>query len=334
MSNDVAEGWAKLEGSLKPTPPQRKAYDHYRPFRAAIGDFVSEAQNDERIFIGIEQFDREMRGVSSGHFCSIVGRTHSGKTLLATHIMRMNAERRMILYSPDETRTLILAKLAAATHGINSIELEARVASDDQDAIRLLHETVDAFPNLAVFDKRLSHLDMQIALDETMTEWGDKPEAVFVDFMKLVEGETMQAKFEFIKGFGMHNRFPLFALHQMSRTAGAKGQEVTLEGGEFGGEDYATFQIGVRRRKYELEFNIREARAKAHADEERIRVLEEELRWHQNTITVNLTKNKRPGGDAILDTDFGLDRTNGRIYELGHRAPTGYVPPKYEQTEF
>jgi hypothetical protein len=330
--HDFGSAWGNVErGGLElvPTrPAPRRNYVHYRPLSAAVDEFISEAQNDHRIYIGLDEFDVEMRGVSPGHLCLIVGRTHSGKTLLATHVLRHNRDKRVLLLTPDETSTLILAKLAAATHGINSVDLERRVAADDHEAIRLLHETVEEFPNLIVIDKRLSHVDMDIAFDEACSVWGAPPDALIVDFMKLVEGETMQAKFEFIKSFGMHKRVPTFALHQMSRSSGAGGQSVTLEGGEFGGEDFATFQIGVRRRKYQIESELRDLLPKEHKGGDvvaRIQSLQEDLRYHEHTVTINLTKNKRPGGDGIDDMDFELDRATGRIYPLGSRMPRGYV---------
>ena len=346
---DWAAAWNGVElEQPRSTNPSSKptTYQHYRPLRDSIGSFVREAQG-ERIYLGLEPFDTEMRGVSAGHFCLIVGRTHGGKTLTLLHIMRYNRRKRMILYTPDETSTLVLAKLAAMAHGVPSIELEQRIANGDKAAIELLHDTVDEFPNLAIFDRRLGAREMEVAYNEASNAWTAEPELMMVDFVRLVEGETMEGKFEMLKGFGMEHEVPLFALHQMSRSAGANGQEVTLEGGEFGGEQYATFQVGVRRRKFQLEAEKRDLLTKVNGRNgdlarERLRYIDEDIRYHQNTVTLNLTKNKRPGGDSIEDTDFGLDRSTGRIIELHGGLAGGYQPrkleavptPRWSQSEF
>jgi hypothetical protein len=274
-----------------------------------------------------------MRGIGAGHLCLIVGYSHSGKTQLLLHWLRSNREKRIVMYEPDEPATLTLTKLTAVTSGVGARELEARVAADDQEAIRLLRATaLEEFPNLAVFDKPLTPQLMERGYDEVCEVWGDAPELVIVDYVDLVQaGETVQAKLDYIKGFGSRHEVPMIAIHQTSRSAGAEGRTMTISSGNYGGEQHATFLVGVRRKKSALLAELAEQRQRwergSEAAYDRIQELEHDLRIHEFTLTANLVKNKRPGGGLIDELDFELDTETGRIYPLD----VGDLPGQYQQ---
>src|SRR5690606_3797101 len=119
--------------SLETEPPTpAKPRLHYRPLTEAIGDFVTEAQDTHRIYTGIQQLDAQMRGIGRGHLALVVGYTHNGKTLFVTHMLRHNKDKRIAFFTPDETQTLILAKLAAVESGVAAQELEQLVAQRDE----------------------------------------------------------------------------------------------------------------------------------------------------------------------------------------------------------
>jgi hypothetical protein len=114
-------------------------------------------------------------------------------------------------------------------------------------------------------------------------------------------------------------------LHQSSRTAGKDGQAVTISSGSFGGEQQATHLIGVRRRKNEIIAAIKEMEEKIGSAanpkpewDDRLADLRYDLGVHQDTVTFNLVKNKRPPCHLVDDTDFVLDKETGRIEQLGY----------------
>lgn len=299
-------------------------YRYYTPLEEAADDYVHWAQRpNERIYIGVDEFDRAMRGTAPGELTLIVGYAHSGKTLLITELLLHNRDRRVALFTPDETRTLVLIKLVSVLHGIPAEELELQIAADNAEAIELVRSTArDQFPNLAVFDESLSLSDMDRALTEVEHYWGDRAEAVIIDYASLVTGvgDDDVSKINASKTWGKKRRVPLFLLHQSSRTAGANGAKVRIDSGGFGGEQQATFVIGVRRKKSELLARIEELREKLAtqvnpSDMLRDRLLEAEhdLRLHEHTITFNLVKCKRPPSRLVDDLDFTLDADTGRI---------------------
>jgi replicative DNA helicase len=327
--DDISAGWDSV-GRQQVAPPTE--YRMYSPLSEAADSFVRWAQSpQERIHLGITQIDSELRGIAPGEIAMMLGFAHGGKTLVLLHALRKNREKHIALFIPDEPKQLVLTKLTCIHHKIDARELEARVASDDQEAIKLLRQTAEEdFPNLAVFDQPLTASDMERAYGELCDVWGRVPELVVVDYLDLVEaGETVPDKATFLKGFGRRHDIPMLVLHQTSRTAGADGKKMTMSSGSYGGEQQATSIIGVRRKKYQIAHEINELiekldRSHSERTQDRLEYLRMEARIHEYTVTVSLLKNKRPAGQLVDDIDFELDATTGRLTELNGELPQQY----------
>lgn len=331
---DIQAGWKEVEaGADAPAPSIHREYRHYVPLTEAAHSYVRWAQSPEdRVYLGIEPIDNEMRGIAPGEMGMMLGYSHGGKTLVLLHALRNNRDKRIALFIPDEPKTLVLTKLTCMHHGIDARILESRVAQDDKQAIDLLRQTAEEdFPNLAVFDQPLLPADMERAYSEVCDVWQAKPDLVVVDYLELVEaGEQVPEKAGFLKGFGRRHDVPLLVLHQTSRTSGADGKKLTMSSGAYGGEQQATSIIGVRRKKYEIASEINELRERLdrnHSEkaQERLETLQYEQKVHEYTITLSLLKNKRPGGMLVDDVDFELDVNTGRLWEL----KDGELPDQY-----
>jgi len=330
-AEQISAGWDTV-GRTQSAPPSD--YRMYSPLSDAADSFVRWAQSPhERVHLGINRIDQEMRGIAPGEMAMMLGFAHGGKTLLLLHALRHNRDKHIAMFIPDEPRQLVLTKLTCIQHNIDARELEARVASDDQDAINLLRKTAEEdFPNLAVFDQPLTSSDMERAYGEVCDVWGQVPDLVVVDYLDLVEaGETVPDKATFLKGFGRRHDIPLLVLHQTSRTAGADGAKLTMSSGSYGGEQQATSIIGVRRKKYQIAAEINELiekldRSHSERAQDRLDYLRSEARIHEFTVTVSLLKNKRPAGQLVDDIDFELDTATGRLTDLA-----GALPDQYHQ---
>jgi hypothetical protein len=291
--------------------------------------------------LGIPRIDAELRGIAPGEIAMMLGFAHGGKTLLLMHALRHNRDKHIAMFIPDEPRQLVLTKLTCIQHRIDARELEARVAADDADAIKLLRRTAEEdFPNLAVFDQPLAASDMERAYNEVCDVWGRVPELVVVDYLDLVEaGETVPDKATFLKGFGRRHDIPMLVLHQTSRTAGADGAKLTMSSGSYGGEQQATSIIGVRRKKYQIAAEINELiekldRSHSERAQDRLDYLRSEARIHEFTVTVSLLKNKRPAGQLVDDIDFELDTATGRLTDLSGALPTQYQQGNFYEQSF
>jgi archaellum biogenesis ATPase FlaH len=307
----------------------------FTPFEEAAGEYVAWSRSPgTRIYTGIDEFDSVMRGVAPKELCLIVGYAHSGKTVFTTQVLLHNKHRRIALFTPDETRVLVLVKLASILYGVSAEEIEQRLYSGDSEMEEELRDVARRhFPNLAVFDE-LSELGaMDKALDEVEAHWGDKCEAIVIDYADLITGvgEDVPSKMNAIKAWGKKRNCAVFLLHQTSRTSGSAGRKMKIDSGGFGGEQQALFLIGVRRKKNQYLALIEELEEKIATSgnpnavdryEDQLRTAQYELQCHENTITFSLVKNKRPPSRLVDDTDFVLDAQTGRVQKLGHAAHT------------
>jgi KaiC/GvpD/RAD55 family RecA-like ATPase len=335
---ELSDRWAKLKergaspalsvSTLQPTS------GYYKPLADAADDYVRWAQSPhERVFTGIQAIDREMRGIAPGEMGLVIGFSHSGKTLVLLEILKANRNRNVCYFCPDEPRTLTLIKLACLLHSLDPIELERQVASDDQAAIQLLKDTANRdFPNLACYDESVTLTDMERAVGEVTDMWGRKPDLVVFDYLELLTGggEDVPSKANSIKAWGRRHSVPLLVLHQTSRSSGADGKRLTISSGSYGGEQQATHIIGVRRKLFEIQAEIRELEEKVDRSSsaerlmERIDTLRYDERVHQHTLTLNLVKNKRTGGRLVDDVDFEIEQGTGRLTPLNGDLPSQY----------
>jgi KaiC/GvpD/RAD55 family RecA-like ATPase len=338
-SSDLLSKWEALGRGEEPLPAPStepaKQHTYYRPLEDAAYEFVRWAQSPhERIYTGFADLDREMRGIAAGEMCLVIGYSHSGKTLTLLQMLIENRDKNVIYFVPDEPRTLVLIKLACVLHGVNAIDLERQVAADNEDAIELLKNTaVQHFPNLAVFDQSMALSDMEKSMAEMTDIWGQKADLVVFDYLELLQGggEDVPSKANTLKAWGRRHDVPLLVLHQTSRTSGADGKRMTISSGSFGGEQQATHIIGVRRKRFEIEAQIRELEAKIDKSSgseramEQLDLLRYEARVHAHTLTINLVKNKRPAGALIDDIDYEIEEGSGRLTRIGDDLPKQFL---------
>lgn len=340
-SPDYSGRWAALgRGEQLPAPePSKPSNGMFRPLVHAADEFVHWAQSpDERVYLGFQELDAQMRGIAPSEMCLINGYSHSGKTLFLLHVLMSNKDKPVIYFCPDEPRTLTLIKLACVTHGVNANILEDEVARNERRAIDLLKQTAtEDFPNLAVFDQMMTLSDMEKALSEVRDMWG-QPSLMVFDYLELLSGSEeggVPAKANTLKAFGKRHHIPMMVLHQSSRSAGADGRKMTISSGAYGGEQQATHVIGVRRKRFEIEAQIREIQEKLDRSSATERMLERldnlryELRIHMDTITVNLVKCKRPASALLDDIDFLIEAGTGRL----QRLDSGVLPWKVDEPE-
>jgi len=350
----IAARWGKLaagESLAAPTPavPEAAFNPHankyYKPLPDAADEFVRWAQSaHERVYTGFADLDREMRGIAPGELCLIIGYSHSGKTLALLEMLRANRDKHIIYFVPDEPRTLVLMKLACIVHGVDAQQLEASIAAGNATAIEMLRSTAsEHFPTLAVFDESMSTNEMDKAVAEATAVWGQAPDLVVLDYLELLQGggEDVPSKANTLKSWGRRHDLPLLVLHQTSRTAGSDGKKMSISSGAFGGEQQATHIIGVRRKRFDIQAQIVEIQEKVDRGTASERQLErlDQLRWeanvHQYTATLNLVKNKRPGGRLIDDIDFEISQGSGRLTRLADgELPAAYLANAQQANQF
>lgn len=325
-------------------PEHSSGQHYYKPWAEAADDYITWAQSPHlRVYTGIDEFDDAMRGLAPAELMLVVGYAHSGKTVFTTQMLLHNHSKRVAVFTPDETRVLVLVKMASILHGISAEEIEERLAAGDSFMEEMLRDVAtEHFPQFAVFDEISDLGAMDRALNECESVWGDHAQLVVIDYAQLVTGvgEDVPSIMSAVKGWGKRRQVPLVVLHQASRSSGAAGRKMSIDSGGYGGEQQATFLIGVRRKAEQYKALIEDidqriAQSTSEATIQRLQDAridaEYELQRHRHTITFNLPKNKRPPSRKVDDTDFLLDTETGRVRRFEGEAPRH---ARYEQAEF
>lgn len=317
---ELAAGWVTVE--------ETAARRHVRPFSEARRRFVREAQSDHPITVGVPQLDHEMRGIGPGELAMVNGFTHNGKTQFTANVIHQNHDARILMFTPDETEALVFIKLTALVTGLSAREVEAKVHDGCPHMLRLLDQVEEEFPNLIVVHAPLTQKLLREATEEAHDMWGDPADLVIVDYLDLLRGPDLPTKADALKAYGIEQAIPLWVLHQVSRSAGRNGQRMGIDSGNFGGETWATFVLGVWRKKHDLAFRLFELERKHDLkpwEREMCDQLRYELAIHEFTVTVNLSKNKRPGGRTVEDgIDFELMQDSGYLRPLNGDLPVQY----------
>lgn len=257
----------------------------------AVDGLVEALQNPEGRFMwGIRDIDMLMRGVGDGELCLLTGMAHSGKTQLLMQAICNRPHGRFILFTLDEVTELVLLKLAAVMRGLDPEDVEKRLADGDSEMIATLREVASKdFPNLVVIDDSVDYDDMRRALMECEEYWGAPCQGVFLDYVELIGGngdhDGVIWKIQEAKRFAKGTKRPCVFIHQGKRGDGTRGQAHGMSGMRYGGENEATFVVEVYRQSQDDKKDAFEREAQ------------------ENTVNVNVCKNKRPPsktGDVTL----------------------------------
>lgn len=251
--------------------------------------------------LGWPDVDSILRGSGRGELVLVTGRAHSGKTQVVLNAINNNSHKRILMFTPDETAEAVLAKLVAIRNGIGGAVLEDGVKAGDPDLTELVrHTATHDFPNLLVIDESLSIAEMGLALNEAEDMWGKPVDAVVYDYVELMQGaDSFEGVAKALSAFKKWCKIadaPMFCMHQGKKGDFQRGQATGMDGMRYGGEDKAIQVIEVFRKRDD----------KYLPDYEKL--------GHQDTVTVNIAKNKRPPMrkgqvDLYLDAETGYIRT-------------------------
>ena len=286
-----------------PEGPGRQVYQYVRPLAAAADDYLDMLLNDEgRWMFGIRPLDAMIRGTGRGELTFITGKAHSGKTQLALQSIANNPDKRVVLFTPDEVDALVLSKLVSVTRAIPSDELEKMIQARHEDTVRMVRRVAEeTFSNLVVQHDSLTFEQMEVTVKETEQMLGGRVDAVFIDYLELLPGEGgytgLTEKSQALKRWAKMLEVPVICLHQASRSSSARGESGGMEAMRYGGDTEAMHVLEVYRKKESQELT------------------EQERAQHEELVTVNIVKNKRP---PCLkgEIDLHIHPTCGQVREL------------------
>jgi len=283
-------------------------YRYVRSLSSQADSLIETLQaKDGEMRLGLAAIDVLTRGFRPTDLVVISGFAHSGKTQIVNTMILASPHKRILFFSLDDPAPMLVAKLVAMQSGISSERIEQHVRAGDVEYERLISEATDAFPNLTIVDETLSIAEMQHAVDEATEAWGAGPDAVIIDYVDFIPSSgddlssQVKSKMNSLKAWAKHATYPIIALHQGTRSNSHPGEPITLLSLGFSGEAQATIVLGARRKKDKRDLD------------------KWEREKNDNTITLHLVKNKRPGGRCTHyeGIDFHLDPLTGLIRAIG-----------------
>lgn len=263
-----------------------------------------------RFLLGFPDVDKMTRGHGDGELTLITGRAHSGKTQVVLNAFNNNTHKNILLFTPDETAEAVLAKLVAIRNGISCAVLEDGVKAGDEDIVRLVRRTAaHDFKNLVVIDDHLNYKEMSYALSEAEDMWQGDVGLVVYDYAELMQNgeggyESVIGVMRQFKKWAKIANAPFICLHQGKKSESTRGQAAGMDGMRYGGDSEAIMVLEVFRKR-EDPSNI----------------------GHENTITINVAKNKRPPMrkgmvDMFMNPDTGHIRSLTKEDLVRAGAPT------------
>lgn len=304
-SEEIEQRWAAVEQQVE----QAKPYRWVRPLEQIGRSLIEALRVEDGLGLGIAAVDVLTRGFRPTDLCLITGFAHSGKTQLVNTMLLNNPAKRVLFFSLDDPAEMILAKLVAMHNNMSAERIELRIRDNDPGTQRMVLETAaQQFPNLVVVDDVIGIPSMQEAVQEATTHWGAPPDAVVIDYVEMMPGNgvsvdqaaNVKEKLNDLKKWAKSSPFPLIVLHQGTRSNARPGEPITLLSMGFSGEQQATIVLGCRRKRDKEDLD---AHDRMH---------------HQDSITVHVVKNKRPGGRLTHPEgiDLHMDPHTGMITNL------------------
>ena len=258
----------------------------------------------ERWYLGFPEIDLASRGIGKGEVLMVVGRSHTGKSQMLLNSIVVNLindpAAHVVIFSMDEPRELVAMKLFCLLKGRSSTEVEEAIKANDKNTIQELAEASEKeLSRIAIIDESLPLSRMEEVMEETREWFGSNPSFVMLDYLELLPGGDSDAtgvttKAQAVKRWAKTQRVPVGLVHQAGRGSGDKGKAAGLYAGRYGGEQEAIFVIEVYRQR------------------DRYDLSQWEKTYHDNSINLNLCKNKRTA--RLIDQTYYLDPSSGHIH--------------------
>ena len=308
---------AGATSAVAPAPPETEppvvegvSPEDLRRLFTSKGEQVRRMRHDLRAgnewSFGVRSFDEAtLGGARPGQLVTLIGRSHTGKTLLAMNMVAKNRNHRTLWVSPDETETMFWGRYSSIRLEYDQKEWITRLIREDPKAWERVEQIMQDETNLHFESTGMSVDDLDKALRiASTTLWGGKrPEVLVYDFLELIRGgesgdaASVQAKIESFKQLVSAWRLVGVIIHQSGRGTGNRGKAGGLEAGRYASTSESHFLIETWRRWDDTN-------------------LDEETRaYYEDEVSAGLWKNKAGDGEKA-EVNLTID-SSGRILEPG-----------------
>lgn len=253
----------------------------------------------KRVRTGLGPIDLLIGGPAAGEVCTFLGRSYSGKSIVAQNIMWRNADKPIIFFSLEMHYLLALQRLYSiwANHPHREV-----LDSIERGIIPLEFDDLPAaFEGHLIVDRSgLSAGDMWQYIKEYEQQYEHKPAAVIVDYLEMIGGAKTSGEgwvgtekcAQEMKELAKDAEVPVFLIHQANKMQ-PPWEPPDMDSARGGGFTEADFLIGMWRPH--LNPKIADWERKAMEDEVFFTVLKNRARGAHNRspIVMVLTESLR-----------------------------------------
>ena len=207
----------------------------------------------KRVGTGFKTIDDLIRGPAPGEVCMILGRSFSGKSILAQNIINHNKDLPSIFFSLEMPYMQAIVRMYSMWSETPSSDNQTSLEQGKVNS--KVWDMVLAFPLHVIDDKGGQTLeDMSRKLMEFDIYYKTRPAFVVIDYLELVAGAkasgegfaAVEAVSTSLKDWAKEEEMRVFLLHQTNRQE-KRWQPPNEDSARFGGYTEADFVIGMWR---------------------------------------------------------------------------------------
>lgn len=234
------------------------------------------ANPKQRSFTGMKGLDYLIGGIAAGEIFTFCGRSHVGKSLVATNIMANNPDLGIVFFSLEMPFHQVLQNLYGHITGTPSQHVGRMVRSNSlPSTMESVFEDYDL--HVVVEDDGLTLDDMGAYLKQYEAYYGQRPDLVIIDYLEEIAGGKRsgegwirtEATASMVKGWSKSENIPVYLLHQSNKSE-KPWEPVTEDSPKGGGYTESDVLVGLWRpardpelepveryiRRYEVRFNV------------------------------------------------------------------------------
>ena len=233
----------------------------------------------KRIGTGLQLIDETIGGPAPGELGLIVGRSFTGKSIVAQNIIINNPDVPSIFFSLEMPAVQVMIRMYSMWANVDARQVQ--MAIDRSLIPDDIYGVVEAFPLHKIVDSPGISLErMTQTLGDYQQEFGQRPHLVVIDYLELVgrdrtqdTGQGVENIVVGVKDWAKEQNVAVWAVHQ-SNLSSKIWEPVTEDSARYAGYTQCDFLIGVWR---------------PHRDPT---MPESEQRWLQDKFALNVLKNR------------------------------------------
>jgi hypothetical protein len=192
-----------------------------------------------------------IEGPAAGEVCTFIGRSYSGKSLVATQIMTNNPTKGCIFFSLEMPYRQALMRLHSQFNNIDADQVRTMVKTNKLD--ESLDDLAAVLNRQIIVDQsNLNTGDMTSYIERYEEFYESKPDFILIDYLERIAGlksneggwQGVEAQADMVKDLAKGMDIPVFLFHQTNRTEPAHTPP-TDKSARGGGFTEADFMVGM-----------------------------------------------------------------------------------------